>query len=175
MIWYYTYLQDGKRYLMFLDETLKVKEERDYLQNLESGKENFSDEEFMDKQYRFGTIAFRSNLSDSPKEIYRLYKTRGEIEQTFDFLKNLLDQDHTYLQDRFAVESWAFINHISLMLVYEIYSRLKAANILDKYSVYDFIIHLKYIQRIKINSSWVSGEISGKTQKLLDALDIHIA
>ena len=175
VIWYYTYLQDGKRYLMFLDETLKAKEERDYLQNLESGKENFSDEEFMDKQYRFGTIAFRSNLSDSPKEIYRLYKTRGEIEQTFDFLKNLLDQDHTYLQDRFAVESWAFINHISLMLVYEIYSRLKAANILDKYSVYDFIIHLKYIQCIKINSSWVPGEISGKTQKLLDALDIHIA
>ena len=175
VIWYYTYLQDGKRYLMFLDETLKAKEERDYLQNLESGKENFSDEEFMDKQYCFGTISFRSNLSDSPKEIYRLYKTRGEIEQTFDFLKNLLDQDHTYLRDKYAVESWAFINHISLMLVYEIYSRLKAADILGKYSVHDFIIHLKYIQRIKINCSWVTGEISGKTQKLLDALDIHIA
>ena len=90
-------------------------------------------------------------------------------------MKNLLDQDHTYLQDKYAVESWAFINHISLMLVYEIYSRLKAADILGNYSIHDFVIHLKYIQRIKINSSWVTGEISGKTQKLLDALDIHIA
>ena len=129
----------------------------------------------MEKQCSFGTIAFHTNLPDSPKEIYCLYKTRGEIEQTFDFLKNLLDQDHTYLRDKYAVESWAFINHISLMLVYEIYSRLKTADILGKYSVHDFIIHLKYIQRIKINSSWVTGEISGKTQKLLDALDIHIA
>ena len=174
-IWYYAYLQDGKRYMMFLDETLKAKEERDYLQNLEAGKENFSDEGFMEKQYSFGTIAFHTNLPDSPKEIYCLYKTRSEIEQTFDFLKNLLDQDHTYLQDKYAVESWAFINHISLMLVYEIYSRLKTADILGKFSVQDFIIHLKYIQRIKINSSWVTGEISAKTQKLLDALDIHIA
>jgi len=174
-IWYYAYLQDGKRYMMFLDETLKAKEERDYLQNLEAGKENFSNEDFIEKQYSFGTIAFHTNLPDSPKEIYCLYKTRGEIEQTFDFLKNLLDQDHTYLQDRYAVESWAFINHISLMLVYEIYARVKAADLLAKYSVHDFVIHLKYIQRIKINSSWVTGEISGKTQKLLNALDIHIA
>ena len=60
------------------------------------------------------------------------------------------------------------------MLVYEIYSKLKSANLLPKYSVRDFIIHLKYIQRIKINSSWVTGEISGKTQKLLDSLNVHI-
>ena len=159
---------------MFLDETLKAKEERDYLQNLEAGKEDFSEEGFMEKQYSFGTISFHTNLPDAAKEIYLLYKTRGEIEQAFDFLKNLLYQDHTYLQDKYAVESWAFINHISLMLVYEIYTRLKAANILAKYSVHDFIIHLKYIQRIKINNSWVTAEISGKTQKLLDALDLHI-
>ena len=173
-IWYYSYEQNKKRYLMFLDETLKAKEERDYLQNLEAGKEDFTHEGFMERQYSFGTIAFHTNLSDDPKEIYCLYKTRGEIEQTFDFLKNLLDQDHTYLQDKYAVEAWAFINHISLMLVYEIYSRLKSADLLSKYSVQDFIVHLKYIQRLKINNSWVTGEISGKTQKLLDVLAIHI-
>ena len=173
-IWYYSYEQEGRRYLMFVDETLKAKEERDYLQNLESGKENFTHEAFMEKQYSFGTVTFCTNLKDTPKDVYCLYKTRGEIEQTFDFLKNLLDQDHTYLQDKYAVEAWAFINHISLTLVYEIYSRLKSADFLSKYSVQDFIMHLKYIQRLKINSSWVTGEISGKTQKLLDALDIHI-
>lgn len=36
-------------------------------------------------------------------------------------------------------------------------------------------MHLKYIQRLQINNSWVTGEISGKTQKLLDALGIYIA
>ena len=160
--------------ILFLDETLKAREERDYLQRLEAGNENYSREGFLDRQYSFGTITFHTNLSDPPKDVYVLYKTRGEIEQSFDFLKNLLEQDHTYLQDKYSVESWAFINHISLMLVYRIYTKLKAADLLSKYSVQDFIIHLKYIQRLKINNSWVTGEISGKTQKLLDKLDIHI-
>ena len=173
-IWYYEYQQDGKRYIMYLDDTLRAKEERDYLQRLEAGTENYTHEGFIEKQAAFGTIAFHTNLKANAKEVYTLYKTRGEIEQTFDFLKNLLEQDHTYLRDKYAVESWAFINHISLMLVYEIYSRLKSANLLPKYSVRDFIFHLKYIQRVKINSSWVTGEISGKTQKLLDSLNVHI-
>ena len=174
VIWYYEYTIDGKRFIMYLDENLKAKEERDYLCRLEEKCENFSEEDFMEKQYNFGTITFHTNLNDSPKDVYLLYKTRNEIELTFDFLKNLLEQDQTYLQDQYAVETWAFINHISLMLVYEIYRRLKAADLLSKFSVRDFIIHLKYIPKIKINSSWVTGEISGKTQKLLDALQIHI-
>lgn len=60
------------------------------------------------------------------------------------------------------------------MLVYAIYARLKSADLLSKYSVSDFLIHLKYIHAVKINSSWVTGEISGKTQKLLNALKVHI-
>ena len=67
-----------------------------------------------------------------------------------------------------------FINHISLMLVYEVYTALKARELISKYSVQDFITHLKYVHRLKINNSWVTGEISGKTQKLLDALNVHI-
>ena len=173
-IWYYEYIQDNKRFIMYLDETLKAKEERDYLQRLEANNEKYTHEGFMEKQNSFGTIAFHTNLKDDAKEIYALYKTRGEIEQSFDFLKNLLDQDHTYLQSKYAVESWAFINHISLMLVYEVYSALKTGGLLSKYSVQDFITHLKYIHRLKINNSWVTGEISGKTQKLLDALNVRI-
>ena len=128
----------------------------------------------MSRQYHFGTITFHTNLSVDPKELYILYKTRISIEQSFDFLKNLLDQDHTYLQSQQAVESWAFINHISLMLIYRLYSLIKKANLTSDFSVQDLISHLKYIQCIKINNSWVTGEISGKSQKLLNKLNIHI-
>ena len=173
-IWYYEYEIDGKRFIMYLDESLKSKEERDYLQRLEENKEDYSSEDFIRRQYHFGTITFHTNLTVDPKEVYILYKTRNSIEQTFDFLKNLLDQDHTYLQSEQAVESWAFINHISLMLVYRAYVLIKNAALTSEFSVRDLIIHLKYIQRLKINNSWVSGEISSKTQKLLDKLQIHI-
>ena len=173
-IWYYEYETDGKRFIMYLDESLKSKEERDYLQRLEENKEDYSSEGFINKQYHFGTITFHTNLTADPKEVYILYKTRNSIEQTFDFLKNLLEQDHTYLQSEQAVESWAFINHISLMLVYRAYFIIKKAGFASEFSVQDLITHLKYIQRLKINNSWVSGEISSKTQKLLDKLQIHV-
>ena len=159
---------------MYLDETLKAKEEKDYLQRLEANIENYSHEGFMEKQATFGSIAFHTNLSDNPKEIYTLYKTRCEIEQLFDFLKNLLDQDSTYLQDKYAVESWAFLNHISLMLVYLLFSRLKSARLLHKFSVQDLLIHLKFIQYLYINNSWSVSEIPAKTQELLDALQLPI-
>lgn len=128
----------------------------------------------MEKQYDFGTIALCSNISDTPEKLYCLYKTRGEIETGFDFLKNLLEQDKTYLQNEYAVESWAFINHISLMLIYSIFNRLREANLLKKFSVSDFIQFLKYIRMVKINNAWYLGEITSKTKALLDALNLSI-
>ena len=174
VIWYYSYEVEGKRILVYLDSDLQNKEERDYIRRIEEGCEDYTEDGFMEKQYSFGTIAFRSNIDDAPEKLFQLYKTRGEIEQSFDFLKNLLDQDHTYLQSAYSVEAWAFINHISLLLIYDIYNRLRAADLLSKFSVDDFIIHLKYIHAVKANSSWAVGEISGKTQKLLDRLNLHI-
>ena len=60
------------------------------------------------------------------------------------------------------------------MLVYRLFNLIKSAGLTASVSVQDLISHLKYIQRIKINNSWVTGEISGKTQKLLDKLNVHI-
>ena len=174
VIWFYEYNIDGNRYIVFQDSSLRMEEEKDYLQRIEANHEGYSMENYLEKQYDFGTILFRTNRTDSPEEIYKLYKTRAEIEQTFDFLKNLLGADVVYLQDKYAVEGWAFINHLSLLLVYMIYARLRNADLLAKFSVEDFICHLKYIHRIKINSSWALSEISGKTQKLLDKLGLHI-
>ena len=121
------------------------------------------------------STALRPEYTDTPEEIYRLYKTRIEIEQTFDFLKNLLETDVIYLQDKYAVEGWAFINHLSLLLAYLVYSKLHNANLLSKFSISDFLSHLKYIHKINMKNSWVLSEISGKTQKLLDALSLSIA
>lgn len=174
VIWYYSYILDEKHYFVYLDSDLRNKEEKDYIRRIDENCEDYTEETFMAKQYDFGMIAFRTNVDDTAENLFNLYKSRGEIEQSFDFLKNLLEQDHTYLQNSYSVEAWAFINHISLMLVYELYNRLKKAQLLSKFSVSDFIFHLKYIHTVNVNNSWVTGEISTKTQKLLDALQIHI-
>ena len=175
VVWYYEYTLDSARYIVFQDSNLRMEEEKDYLQRVEAQHENYTMEGYLERQYDFGAILFRTNRTDSPEEIYKLYKTRIEVEQTFDFLKNLLETDVVYLQDKYAVEGWAFINHLSLLLAYLIYDRLRSSKLLSKFSIADFIAHLKYIHMINIKSSWVLSEISGKTQKLLDDLGFSIA
>ena len=175
VVWYYEYTLDSARYIVFQDSNLRMEEEKDYLQRVEAQHENYTMKGYLERQYDFGTILFRTNRTDSPEEIYKLYKTRIEVEQTFDFLKNLLETDVIYLQDKYAVEGWAFINHLSLLLAYLIYDRLRSSKLLSKFSIADFIAHLKYIHMINIKSSWVLSEISGKTQKLLDDLGFSIA
>jgi transposase len=40
-----------------------------------------------------------TNKDGTPQEIYEMYKIRGEIEQIFDTLKNILKADSPYMQD----------------------------------------------------------------------------
>ena len=111
--------------IVFLDSDLKSREEKLYLKNIENNIESYSMNGFIERQYKFGTVVIKTNVSKPPQEIYCLYKERGEIEQSFDFLKNLLEQDKSFMQNEKSLETWAFINHISLMLDYKIYNLLR--------------------------------------------------
>lgn len=174
VIWYYSYKIEHRTVIVYLDSDLRNEEEKDYVLRIQKELEGFSDEGLLDKQYDFGTIAFCTNIEETPEKIYSLYKTRGEVEQSFDFLKNLLEQDKIYLQSEYSVEAWAFLNQLSLMLVYRIYGLLHGKGLTKKYSVSDFLNYLKYIRKVKINNVWLTGEITKATQTLLDKLEIHI-
>lgn len=174
VIWYYSYKVENRTVIVYLDNDLRNQEEKDYALRIAKKLEGFSDDGFMSKEYDFGTIALCTNILDTPEKVYGLYKTRGEIETGFDFLKNLLEQDKTYLQSEYAVETWAFINHISLMLIYSVYNRLREADLLKKYSVSDFIQFLKYIRKVKINNAWFVSEVTAKTKALLDVVNLSI-
>jgi hypothetical protein len=78
------------------------------------------------------------------------------------------------MQDEKALETWAFINHISMMMLYKVYSLLRKHKLLSKYSAADLIEHLKYIFKLKINQQWVTSEIVSKTRILMDSLELHI-
>lgn len=169
-IWYYS--GDGICY--FLDSELRAQEEKDYCLRIEKKMENYTDSSLLDKQFKFGTIALKTNLNLSPQEVYCLYKQRTNIEQTFDFLKNLMDQDKSYLQSQAAMKGWAFINHISLLLCYKLYNLLRDKELLSRFSIADLISHLNYIHKIKISDTWQTSEISKKSLALLTELGITI-
>lgn len=169
-IWYYKL----NEVIVYLDNELKNCEEKRYLKNIENNIDGYTMEGFIGNQYKFGTITLKTNACKTAQEIYNLYKERWEIEQSFDFLKNLLEQDKSFMQNEKSLETWAFINHISLMLNYKIYNLLREKKLLSTFSVADFLSHLKYIFRVKINDAWYLSETTKKSREFLKTVNIHI-
>ena len=89
----------------------------------------------------------------------------------FDRLKGLLDADKPHMQCDIALEGWAFLNHISLLLLYIIYNKLKVAGMLKKWSVHNLIEELRYVRKYRINGKWETGEATGKTRELIQILE----
>jgi len=174
-IWHYSKAVEGnKKVIVFIDAELKSEEEKDYLIRIENQLEGYTKEGFIEKQYRFGSIIIITNIDKSAKDIFEILKSRGQVEQVFDTLKNLLESDASYMQNEQALEAWAFINHISMMLLYKIYALLKKHKLLAKFSALDVIEHFKYIFKLRINNQWVTSEISSKTTKLLTSMECRI-
>lgn len=78
-----------KRIVTFLDNFLKVEEERDFLIRVNEGKLKI--EEFHENESKFGTISIITGVDLPPQRIFELLKSRVEIEITFDTFKNVLN------------------------------------------------------------------------------------
>jgi len=175
-IWYQKYdAGDGLYLHLFLDEQLRVKEEADYLSRIRTHPENYSIKDYHERKDRFGTIAMLTNLSGTQQQVYQTYKGRMAIEVMFDGMKNVMDADHTYMQDEQTLQGWMFINHIVLQWYQHLYIELKEKELLKKTSVNDYIQLLTDIRKVKINDTWHLNEFTNQTKKLVGKLNIKLA
>jgi hypothetical protein len=195
IIWYYSYHKDGCNLITFLDERLRVEEERDYLRRIESHPDTHSKKAFDGKLHRFGTLTFVYKIDDrienrnsdqkkgrrkkkTEKEktieqsVYGSYKQRDEIEVMFAGYKNYLDADVSYMQNRYVMEGWLFANFIAMIAYYKLYVRLRQAEILSNRSPKDIIELSKAIYKMKIKGEWYRAEITEKTRKLFAKIGI---
>lgn len=175
IIWYYSKKIDNRYVHTFLDEDLKIKEEKDYIGRIASNIDGYDKDGLFDRQYKFGTIILITNKYEKAKDAYEIYKTRLEIEEMFDSLKNYMEADNSYMQKDISLEGWGFINHIAMILLYTIYEKLRKSDMLERYSAKDLIEYVKVIQQLKINGKWKVANISKKTLDILAKLGIHIA
>ena len=174
-IWYLSYEKDGRKIFLFKDEKLRVQEEKDYLDRIETLPEYYQLETFHQKTERFGTIALLSNVEGHDEQhIFTSYKSRNSIEVMFDGIKNVLHADRTYMQNEDALQGWMFVNHIALQWYYIIYALLKNHKQLKRYSVTDFIKHLYELKKIRINDDWIQEPQIKATETLLKNLNLHI-
>jgi transposase len=167
-------LEDGIIHL-FLDDNLKLKEENDYLLRISNQPETYTLEKFHNKSSAFGTISLLTptSLNDST-QVYRIYKSRMFIETMFDGMKNVLDSDHTYMQNEQTLQGWMFINHICLQWYQSLYIELKEKDLIKKISVNDYIQQLTDIKKVNINQQWHLNEFTNATKKLLVSIGIDI-
>jgi len=176
IIWYYQYEREGKKLVTFLDEKLKAEEEADYLMRTKSYPEKYTEEKFYEKIKSFGTLTLVSKLKDqekqTPQELYEAYKQRNEVEVMFDSYKNFLQADKMYMQDRHVLEGWLMANFIAMIAYYKLYSRLKQAKLLSKYSPKDIIELSKSIYKIKIREEWNLSEITARTKHLFKKIGL---
>jgi transposase len=176
VIWYYIYTIDGRKYVTFLDEKLRLEEEQDYLQRLNEKQEGYSEEEYFAKLHKFGTltIACNSEKEQSAEQLYGIYKQRNEIEVMFDSYKNFLAADKTYMQNRYVLEGWLFVNFIAMLAYYKLFDKLRSAELLAKISPKDVIEFSKSICQMRVRGTWYRSEITSKTKKIFKKIGIGI-
>ncbi len=167
-IWYYSYPINRRMIHLYLDENLRSKEEHDYLRRIETHPERHTISEFHSISARFGTLAILTNITHATSEqIYTNYKSRNSIEIMIDAMKNVLKADSSYMRNQTALEGWMFITFIALQLYYRIYRLLSERQLLSKFSPQDLLMRLREINKVRINDSWHTSEITSKTKKNL--------
>jgi transposase len=172
-IWYYAIALEAKKSItVFLDEELRSREQKDYLDRIDNGVADYSLEAFHEKQYRLGTIAMIENTGKPASDVYATYKIRGDVETMIDALKNIVEADRGYMQNEQALEGWMFINLLALKWYYTILNLLKKHGLNKKYSPSDFLLFLSEIKKVKINNQWYDAEMTRNTREMLESLNI---
>jgi len=161
---------------VYLDDELRVKEQKDYLERIETHPEfGYSIENFKKKQHTFGTISLLSNLEKiSAQKIFSYFKSRVAVEQAFDSFKNVICADRSYMQNDYSMEGWMFINYLSLVYYYKIYHQLIKKDLLSRYSPLDVMLILSKYRRVKISEKWIELEIPKQTRTLMEKLNLPI-
>jgi transposase len=176
IIWFNSYEKDGRQYVTFLDEQLKVEEQRDFLQREGSDLDKYSGEQLLERMQPFGTLTLvhRTNTYQTPEELYEIYKQRNEIEVMFDSYKNFLEADRSYMQNRYVLDGWLFVNFIAMLAYYKLYDRLRKAMLLSKTSPKDVIEFSKsiYQHRISGSNEWKRSEFSTKHKQMFKKLGV---
>ena len=174
IIWYYEYQVEGNFMISYLDEELRVREEKDFLNRCGTHPEIYTLDKFETKMNTFGTLTlmYELPLKPTPEGLYQTYKQRNEIEMMFDAYKHFLEAAKTYMQDRHVFEGWLMANFIAMIAYYRLYAALKEAGKLNNTSPKDVVEVSKSVYKMRSGGTWVTTETTAKVRALLNSLKI---
>ena len=100
--------------------------------------------------------------------------TRGDVEQAIDAFKNVIDADHSYMQDEILLEAWTFICMLALQWYYDLSERLKKADLSNRYAPMDIVRSLSRVRTVRVERKWVLAEVMKKDRQLVEAAGLDI-
>jgi hypothetical protein len=167
-------VENKRTVYLFIDEQMMIQEKRDFVMRIEKECNGYTPDAFVNKIPEFGSFSVITDMQTDARTLFLNYKSRVYVEILFDGVKNILENDCTYMQDDDALEGWMFMNHLALLVHHKIYALLKQNNLISKYSVRDFIEYVADVKKIKINDGWFQEPMVAEQKKLLKKLNIHI-
>ena len=156
----------------FKDESMRLGEERAAFGRYRAGE--ITKEELEDKQTRMGQMIMVSNLDLDPEEVYLMFKRRDKVEKRFRDFKSNLNADVCYLQDNASVAGHVFVSFLSLYMIANLEDRIRRADLLSKYSVYDVMHEYSKAYAVRMDDGMMDYEVPKKLQDLDAKLGFNI-
>lgn len=174
-IWWKRFEIDGHEVYLYLDEAHRSEESEDYMRRVfDDRMEGYTIEGYKTKALRFGTLALMTTSGKDAEQVYLDYRTRGDVEQAIDAFKNIIEADHSYMQDGKSLEAWTFICLLALQWYYDLSDRLKRAGLSNKFAPMDMVRSLSRVRTVRVENKWIPAEIMKKDRPLVQAAAIHI-
>lgn len=174
-IWWKRFEIDGHEVFLYLDESRRSDESEDYMRRVfNPDYEGYTLENYKDKSLQFGTLALMSTSGKDAEHVYLDYKTRGDVEQAIDAFKNIIEADHSYMQDEKSLEAWTFICLLALQWYYDLSERLKQSDLSNKYAPMDIVRSLSRVRVVRVDKNWIPAEVMKKDRPLVEAAGLHI-
>ncbi len=137
IVWHWEQpVEEGAKHrcFLYLDESLRHQEQSN-LRGADIGRETPAQiRKVVAAQLLSGTICLKTSLVDRDAQtVYQTYKLREEIEQLFDTYKAEEDFNTTGMHSAETREACFFLNHLSMMMAYRVYERLRANGVLKEF------------------------------------------
>jgi len=179
IIWYYeqpVMPGDKHRYFLYLDESLKHMEDTSHIPE-RIGKETPEEiKKVTTSSLMHGTIVLKTNKMDFDGiTAYQSFKTREDVEQLFDTYKVEEDFGTTCMHSPETLEACLFLNHVSILMAYRVYAKLKEHNALSKYAVVKTLQNLLWDIRVcNASGKWEIEPVTKSARQALEAIGLTI-
>lgn len=174
-VWWKRFEIEGHEVFLYLDESHRSDESEDYMRRVfNPDMEGYTMENYKSKALQFGTLALMTTSDKDAEHVYLDYKTRGDVEQAIDAFKNIIEADHSYMQDEKSLEAWTFICLLALQWYYGLGERLKRAELSSRFAPMDMVRSLGRVRTVRVDKKWIPAEIMKKDRQLVEAAGLDI-